>query len=126
MNLCRARASNTGMARPLLVLAAALAAAAAVCAQAPPIAVPPVRIGPPGDTGWAVDRPGMREPVPPATAPPRVAPPPPAPAPVGNCNAGGCWDSQGNRYDSAGGNGSRLISPDGRLCQTRGQFIHCN
>jgi len=45
---------------------------------------------------------------------------------LSNCNDGGCWDSQGNRYDSTGGNGSRLISPDGRLCQTRGQFIHCN
>ena len=55
-----------------------------------------------------------------------MPPPAPAPAPLSNCNAGGCWDSQGNRYDSTGGNGSRLISPDGRLCQTRGQFIHCN
>ncbi|MBS0344509.1 MAG: hypothetical protein JSS56_28735, partial [Proteobacteria bacterium] len=82
---------------------------------------------PANDGGRAAElqrAPDRAQAAPPAAAP--RTPPPPAPATLGNCNAGGCWDSQGNRYDSAGGNGSRLISPDGRLCQTRGQFIHCN
>ena len=111
------------MKRALVFLATALAFAGAG-AQAPPISVPPVRIGPADDGGRAAgqQQPQRVRPPPPPAAPPSA----PAPAPLSNCNADGCWDSQGNRYDSTGGNGSRLISPDGRLCQTRGQFIHCN
>lgn len=48
----------------------------------------------------------------------------PSPALLSNCNAGGCWDSQGNRYNSTG-DGSRFINSEGRLCQAHGKFINC-
>ena len=115
---------------PLVFLAVALAVNGAV-AQVPmagagggsPVKVEPVQIGPPSDGGRPVDRQRAQEQAP-STQPaaPRTAPPP---APLSNCNAGGCWDSQGNRYNDTG-DGSRFISPQGRLCQTNGKFIHCN
>ncbi|MDM0025474.1 hypothetical protein [Variovorax saccharolyticus] len=110
------------MNRPLVFLAMALALAGAA-AQAP-IAVQPVQIGRPSDSGsgsGAVDRQRPRE-QDPAWQP---TAPGAAPAPLGSCNAGGCWDSQGNRYNSTG-DGSRFISPQGRPCQVNGQFIQCN
>jgi hypothetical protein len=117
------------MSRPLVFLALALAVTGAA-AQAPiavtgggsPVIVPPIQIGRPYD-GGAADRQRAREQeqaTPPAA--PRAAPPP---APLSSCNAGGCWDSQGNRYNGTG-DGSRFISPEGRLCQAHGKFIHCN
>jgi len=117
------------MIRSLVFLAAVIAAAGAT-AQVPiagsgsgaPIAVPPVQIGPPG--AGAADRQPAREPehtTQPAA--PRTTSPPPVP--LSNCNAGGCWDSQGNRYNGTG-DGARYVSPEGRLCQTHGKFIHCN
>jgi hypothetical protein len=109
------------MSRPLVFLAIALAFTGAA-AQAP-IAVPPIPIGRPYDGFGAADRQRAREqeqPMQPAA--PRAAP---LPAPLSSCNAGGCWDSQGNRYNGTG-DGSRFVSPEGRLCQTHGQFIHCN
>lgn len=47
------------------------------------------------------------------------------PAMLTNCNAGGCWDIQGNRYNSTG-NGSRLVKSEGRTCQANGKFVSCN
>ena len=108
-------------------LAVALAASGAI-AQVPaagPIAVQPVQIGPPRDSSGAAERQRAQE-RDPATPPaaPRAASPPP-PAPLSGCNAGGCWDSQGRQYNGTG-DGSRYLSPEGRLCQTHGKFIHCN
>lgn len=118
------------MIRSLVSLAVALAVTGA-WAQVPiagtgdgsPVTVQPVQMGPPRDGGGAADRQRAREQgqaMQPAA--PRAAPPP---APLSSCNAGGCWDSQGNRYNGTG-DGSRFISPEGRLCQTNGKFIHCN
>ena len=118
------------MSRPLIFLAMALAVTSAL-AETPssgtgggaPIAVQPIQIGPLSDGGGAVDRLRAREQEQAwQPAAPRAAPPP---APLSNCDAGGCWDSQGNRYNNTG-DGARLISPEGRPCQTNGKFIHCN
>lgn len=117
------------MIRPLLFLVGLLAITGAA-AQVPiagsgagaPIAVPPVQIGRPAD-GAAIDgKPARAEN---RTAQPAVPQSSPPPVPMGTCNAGGCWDSQGNRYNSTG-EGSRLVSPEGRPCQSVGKFIHCN
>jgi len=112
---------------PAFFLAAALAATVAVAQVQPPgagaggpVAVQPIQV-PRYDGGTTAER--QRAPAPPP-APTQAAPSPP-PAPLGSCNAGGCWDSQGRRYDGTG-DGSRYISPEGRLCQAHGKFIHCN
>lgn len=113
-----------------LGLALALAAAGAR-AQAPdtggrgggPIKVQPVQIGPPAGSSGPADAQRARE----QEAARQFATPPtaPAPAPLGRCDAGGCWDSQGNRYNGTG-DGARFLDREGRLCQTQGKFIHCN
>lgn len=119
------------MSRPLVLLAVAPVIAlfvAGAAAQTPvtvvgngaPIAVQPIQIGPAGGSG-TVDlkrAQGQSEAWQPAA-------PGAAPAPLGGCNAGGCWDSQGNRYNSTG-DGSRFVSPEGRMCEKSGQFIRCN
>jgi hypothetical protein len=118
------------MRRSLVFLAVALALSSAT-AQAPlsgrgdgsPIAVQPIQIGPRSEGGGAVDQQRAREqgqgwqPA----GPQAVSPP----APLSNCNAGGCWDSQGRRYNATG-DGLRFINPEGRLCEANGKFIHCN
>lgn len=64
---------------------------------------------------------------------PRVAPgpivtPPPAqagpgmPAPVTNCDAGGCVNPDGGRYN--GGTGNTYLN-NGRLCQRNGVWMQC-
>jgi hypothetical protein len=40
--------------------------------------------------------------------------PPPDPATVRNCDAGGCYDAGGQRYN--GGVGTTLLGPQGQLC----------
>ncbi|GER16721.1 DUF4124 domain-containing protein [Variovorax boronicumulans] len=42
-----------------------------------------------------------------------------------NCNASGCWDDAGNRYNRTG-DGRNLIGQDGRFCRTVGQQVICN
>ena len=63
------------------------------------------------------------QPAPPAPAP--AAPGIQPPAPLSTCNAGACWDSQGNRYNATG-DGSRFLDSNGRLCIASGRFITCN
>lgn len=41
-----------------------------------------------------------------------------------NCNATGCWDNAGNRYNRRG-DGQTLWSGDGRVCRPRGNAIYC-
>jgi len=110
------------------MIAAALAASSAM-AQVPivrgadggsPIAVQPVQIGPSHGGAPVPQAPAPVEPAQPSA--PRTAP---APVPLGNCNAGGCWDSQGNRYNATG-DGARVMSPEGKLCRVDGTFINCN
>lgn len=43
------------------------------------------------------------------------------PQPLGNCDAGGCWDSNGNRLNRAG---PALIGPNGP-CTVQGSFANC-
>ncbi|KQW88433.1 hypothetical protein ASC94_23705 [Massilia sp. Root418] len=63
---------------------------------------------------------------PPATAyMPAPAPAPvPAPAirPLGTCDAAGCRDASGTRYQ---GTGPVLLDPAGRPCRTDGQWVQC-
>ena len=66
------------------------------------------------------DRPTLTaRPVPPPAASPT---PPPAPARLTTCDAGGCFDSGGARFNGSGGGGgagAALLGPKGQLC-TRG------
>jgi len=115
----------------LLIFIAAMLAIVVAAAQAPiavtgggsPVTVPPIQIGPPYDgSGEAFSR---REREQEQARQPALPRPAPSPVPLSNCNAGGCWDSQGNLYNSTG-DGSRFVSPGGKLCQTNGKFIYCN
>lgn len=48
------------------------------------------------------------------------------PATLTNCNAGGCWDDSGNRYNRTG-DGSRLVGPTGQVCREKaGGHVSCN
>ena len=54
------------------------------------------------------------------TAPALVIPP--VPSLLTTCDAGGCWDSLGNRYN---GTGTTLVGPTGKLCIRIGDRIEC-
>lgn len=47
---------------------------------------------------------------------------PPAPSVLTTCDAGGCWDQLGNRYN---GTGTTLMGPTGKLCIRIGDRIDC-
>ena len=47
---------------------------------------------------------------------------PSAPSVLTTCDAGGCWDNLGNRYN---GTGATLIGPTGKLCVRTGDWIEC-
>jgi len=63
------------------------------------------------------------------TKPPPVAPVPALiqpgvnPTNITTCDAGGCWDNLGNRYN---GNGQTLFRTDGKVCQRAGTVLICN
>ncbi|MDQ1919468.1 hypothetical protein [Massilia pseudoviolaceinigra] len=57
----------------------------------------------------------------PAPVSPSVVAPPPAV--IGRCDAGGCTDVNGTRYNGAAGN--TVISPQGRPCTSNGGTIQC-
>lgn len=46
------------------------------------------------------------------------------PSMLTNCNASGCWDSSGNRYDRVG-DGTKFIGPGGGMCRQVGQRVIC-
>ncbi|QPI52997.1 hypothetical protein IV454_16790 [Massilia antarctica] len=56
----------------------------------------------------------------PSSAPSPVAPPP---AVINRCDAGGCTDVNGTRYNGAAGN--TVIGPQGRSCTANGGTIQC-
>lgn len=47
------------------------------------------------------------------------------PTTITNCNAGGCWDNAGNRYNRTG-NGQNFWRSDGRFCRATGSSMSCN
>lgn len=59
----------------------------------------------------------------PAPVPPPARPEPVTPAPITSCDAGGCWDASGRRYN---GSGSTMIRGDGKVCQQIGNVMQCN
>ena len=71
----------------------------------------PVLSAPPGA---AASTPGL----PPSTLAPGLAPPPT----INRCDAGGCTDNSGGRYNGASGT---LLSPQGRLCSSNGVVVNC-
>ncbi|MES2320971.1 MAG: hypothetical protein V4633_01780 [Pseudomonadota bacterium] len=63
---------------------------------------------------------------PPLSQPPLFLPPasvPPSPVPIMRCDAGGCVDTSGTRYN--GGVGTTLLSPQGKLCNNNGVTVQC-
>src|SRR5699024_9981704 len=50
---------------------------------------------------------------------------PPTPTHITNCDASGCWDSAGQRYNNSGG-GPVFIRQDGRPCVGTGNTMNCN
>jgi hypothetical protein len=77
-----------------------------------PTAQAPLAVPPP-----TVALPRSIPPVSPALAPPPIE----RPAVITSCDAGGCWDSNGRRLNSAG---PLLIGPRG-ACVTSGLQVHC-
>jgi hypothetical protein len=73
-----------------------------------------------------VDRPAsiIAPAIKPAPAPALPSPPraPSAPSVIGLCDAGGCWDNLGRRYN---GTGSILYGPGGSTCVRSGDMIEC-
>lgn len=49
---------------------------------------------------------------------------PEAPFPVTTCDAGGCWNANGSRYQ--GGTGNIYLDSNGRLCQRNGAWTQCS
>src|ERR1700737_548192 len=49
---------------------------------------------------------------------------PEAPFPVTTCDAGGCWNANGNRYQ--GGAGNIYLDSNGRICQRNGAWMQCS
>ena len=47
-----------------------------------------------------------------------------SPVVVNVCDAGGCWDSGGNRY--SGGTGDTYLNAAGKPCQRMGTWMQCN
>ncbi|NHZ89409.1 hypothetical protein F2P45_10330 [Massilia sp. CCM 8733] len=64
-------------------------------------------------------------PVSPQPAPSMAVPAPiaPPPAVISRCDAGGCTDVNGTRYNGAAGNS--VIGPQGRSCTNNGGVIQC-
>ena len=66
----------------------------------------------------------------PSTRPPALMPLPVPPAPVAGpgiqplrqCDAGGCRDANGTRYQGSGG---VVLDPSGRACRTDGHWVQC-
>lgn len=54
----------------------------------------------------------------PATAAPAL----PQPPQVARCDAGGCWDGNGQRLNRTG---SHLVNPQGKLCTQQGTVLSC-
>ncbi len=94
------------------------------------LAVEPCRPAPPraGRRAVAQSVATMPRPAPAAAARPGVAPPPLSasranPVPLIGCDAGGCRDAAGARYN--GGVGNAAIDRNGKLCTRHGAFLHC-
>jgi hypothetical protein len=49
---------------------------------------------------------------------------PEAPFPVTTCDAGGCWNANGSRYQ--GGAGNTYLDSNGKLCQRNGAWMQCS
>lgn len=55
--------------------------------------------------------------------PPAPSTAPSAPRPIGVCDAGGCRDAAGARYNT--GTGNQSLDANGRICHRNGAFIQC-
>lgn len=53
---------------------------------------------------------------------PTLPSPPRAPVPVTNCDAAGCYGTNGVRYNNAGGG---VVGPSGKACTRAGATIQC-
>jgi hypothetical protein len=59
----------------------------------------------------------------PHLAPPNVTiNPAQAPAFTSSCDGGGCWGSDGTRYNAVGG---ALVRPDGKICKSVAGVMQC-
>jgi hypothetical protein len=56
--------------------------------------------------------------------PPSTPMPPPAPSILTSCDASGCWDNLGGRYNKGAGNS--YFRADGKFCQSIGGQMNCN
>lgn len=60
-----------------------------------------------------------------ASSPPAAIPaPPPAPSVITNCDASGCWDNMGGRYNKGAGS-TYFPASGGGACQMIGGHMHC-
>lgn len=83
---------------------------------------PRIVLPPPG-TPVPVPAPPTLPAVPGVTPAPAPTPSPvPQPAQVQRCDAGGCWDAQGQRLNRVG---PQLVNPQGQLCTQQGTVLSC-
>lgn len=106
----------------IVLLRAARQRAARACFRAEADAPPPSRAERP-----LVVLPPVPAPTPAAAptapaAPTTAAPPRPQPPQAARCDAGGCWDSQGQRLNRTG---NQLVDPQGQLCTQQGTVLSC-
>jgi hypothetical protein len=66
--------------------------------------------------------PTVAKPVVPALPAPQVLKAPSTPSVITSCDAGGCWDNLGNRYN---GSGTTLFGTTGKPCIRSGDRIEC-
>lgn len=73
----------------------------------------------------AMTQPDIQAPAPhiQSSAPVFIPAPPSTPSIITNCDAGGCWDNLGGRYNKGGGN--TYFPTSGGACQMVGGMMHC-
>lgn len=81
----------------------------------------PARLARPAETVPSTIAPPPRVAAPSALPAPPLAPPA-QPAQVTRCDAGGCWDTSGQRLNRSG---AQLVNPQGQLCTQQGTVLLC-
>lgn len=114
--------AEEAVARPVLErLRAAREQVARACLRAAADPPRPARAASPQQVVPPIGTQPLRPPPSPAL-PPATAPAAPQPAQVQRCDAGGCWDAQGQRLNRAG---NHLVDPQGRMCTQQGSVLSC-
>lgn len=81
----------------------------------------PSRVARPAEAVPSTLAPAPRVPAP-SVLPPPALPSVPQPTQVTRCDAGGCWDTSGQRLNRSG---NQLVTPQGQFCSQQGTVLVC-